>query len=192
MASDESENCEGMKEPISDVVKQTAELKGAQSGSGCSFLCEDESQPIHNNPSTKHFDIFSNQSNADMFFTVSDVRNQITNRNYSCDTRRVYSAINAEESSVDRHLEGVFTAPEQAFLKSNRVSSTSYKETSLHKTHLQNCHEAQSYFVPCEKKEKRANLEKIGACQYFMDTYSGFYSPFKDICSYSQICTCPN
>ncbi|XP_050841747.1 uncharacterized protein C12orf40 homolog [Serinus canaria] len=168
IASNESENCEGIKEPIFDVVKETAELKG---GSGCSFLAlfEDESQPIHNNPSTKHFSPFSNQSSNDIFFTVPDVQNQITNRNYSCDARRVYPAINAKGDSIDRHLEGIFTAPEQVFLKSNNVSNTSYKETSaLHKTHRQNC-EGQCYFMPCEQKRRRANLEKIETFAYHHD-----------------------
>ncbi|XP_014724460.1 PREDICTED: uncharacterized protein C12orf40 homolog [Sturnus vulgaris] len=172
IASNESENCEGIKEQVFDIVKETAELKGPQDGSGCSFLSlfEDESQPIHNNPSTKHFNPFSNQSNTDIFATVPDVRNQITNKNYSYDTRRVYPAINTKENSIDRHLEGVFTAPEQVFLKSNNVLSTSYKETSgLHKTHLQNCHEGQQYFIPCGKKEKGANLEKIGMFAYHHD-----------------------
>ncbi|XP_068045818.1 regulator of DNA class I crossover intermediates 1 isoform X1 [Anomalospiza imberbis] len=169
IASNEPENCEGIKEPIFDVVKETAELKD---GSGCSFLAlfEDESQPIHNNPSTKHINPFSNQSNNDIFFTVPDVQNQITNRNNSCDTRRVYPAINAKEDSVDRHLEGIFTAPEQVFLKSNNVSSTSYMETSaLLKTHRQNCHEGQHYFMPCEKKEGRGNLEKNETFAYHHD-----------------------
>ncbi|XP_057879285.1 uncharacterized protein C12orf40 homolog [Melospiza georgiana] len=169
IASNESEKYEGIKEPIFDVVKETAGLKD---GSGCSFLAlfEEESQPIHNNPSTKHFNPFSNQSNNDIFFTVPDVRNQITNRNYSYDTRRVYPAINAKEDSVDRHLEGIFTAPEQVFLKSNNVSSTSYKETSaLHKAHRQNCHEGQRYFMPCEQRERRANLEKIETLAYYHD-----------------------
>lgn len=175
IASNESENREGIKEPIFELVKDTAELKGPQDGSGCSFLAlfEDESQPIHNNPSTKHFNPFSNQSNVGIFVNVSDVRNQITDRNYSHDTRRVSPAINTEENSVDRHLECVFTAPEQVFLKSSNVlsTSTSYKETSgPHKTHLQNCHEGQQHFISCEKKEKRANLEKIGAC-HIVKTY---------------------
>ncbi|XP_039919248.1 uncharacterized protein C12orf40 homolog [Hirundo rustica] len=167
----ESENCEGIKEPIFDV-KKTAELKSPQYGSGCSFLAlfEDECQPIHNNPSTKHLNPFSIQSNTDIFFTVPDIRNQITNRNYSYDTSRAYPAINAKENSVDRHLEGIFTAPEQVFLKSNNVSSTSYRETGgFHKTHLQNCHEGQRYFIPCEMKEKRANLEKIETFAYHHD-----------------------
>uniref|UniRef100_A0A8U7MN45 Uncharacterized protein n=1 Tax=Corvus moneduloides TaxID=1196302 RepID=A0A8U7MN45_CORMO len=175
MASNESENCEGIKEPVFDVVKETAELKDPQDGSGCSFLAlfEDESQPIHNNPSAKHFNPFSNQSNTDIFFTVPDVRNQMTNRNYSHDTRKVYPAINAKEKSVDRHLEGIFTAPEQVFLKSNNASSASYKETSgLPKTHLQNCHEGQSYFIPREKKGKKANLEKIETFAYHHDQHN--------------------
>ncbi|KAM7055753.1 regulator of DNA class I crossover intermediates 1 [Acridotheres tristis] len=172
IASNESENREGIKEQVFDIVKETAELKGPQDGSGYSFLSlfEDESQPIHNNPSTKHFNPFSNQSNTDIFATVPDVRNQITNKNYSYDTGRVYPAINTKENSIDRHLEGVFTAPEQVFLKSNNVLSTSYKETSgLHKTHLQNCHDGQQYFTPCGKKEKGANLEKIGIFAYHHD-----------------------
>ncbi|XP_023774398.1 uncharacterized protein C12orf40 homolog isoform X2 [Cyanistes caeruleus] len=176
IASNESDNCEGKQEPIFDVVKESAELKGPQDGSGCSFLAlfEDETQPIHNNPSTKHFNSFSNQSNTDVFFTVPDVRNQITNRNYSYDTERVYPAINAKENSVDRHLEGIFTAPEQVFLKSNNASSTSYEETSrLHKTHLQKCHEGQHYFIPCEMKGKRANLEKIETFAYHHDQQNG-------------------
>ncbi|XP_064278139.1 regulator of DNA class I crossover intermediates 1 isoform X4 [Passer domesticus] len=168
IANNYSENCEGIKEPIFDVVKEAAELKD---GSGCSFLTlfEDESGPIQNNPSTKHFNPFSNQGNNDIFFTVPDVQNQI-NRIYSCDTRRLYPAINAKEDSVDRHLEGIFTAPEQIFLKSSNVSNTSYKETSaLHKTHRQNRREGQHYFMPCEQKERRANLEKIETFAYHHD-----------------------
>lgn len=178
IASNESESCEGIKEPIFDVVKETAELKPPQDGSGCSFLTlfEEECQPIHNNPSTKHFNPFSNQSNTDFFFTVSDIRSQITNSNYSYDTRKVHPAINAKENSVDRQLEGIFTAPERVFLKSNTVSRTSYKETGgLQKTHLQNCHEGQHYFISCEKKEKRANLEKIGACHILRTYILGFF-----------------
>ncbi|XP_077639264.1 regulator of DNA class I crossover intermediates 1 [Lonchura striata] len=169
IGSNEPENSEGIKEPIFDTVKETAELKD---GSGFSFLAlfEDESQPIQNNPSTKHFYPFFNQSNNDIFFTVPDVQNQITNRTNSCDTRRVYPAINAKEDSVDRPLEGIFTAPEQVFFKSNNVSSTSYKDTrALHKTHRQNCHEGQHYFLPCEKKERRANIEKIEIFAYHHD-----------------------
>ncbi|XP_064278138.1 regulator of DNA class I crossover intermediates 1 isoform X3 [Passer domesticus] len=84
--------------------------------------------------------------------------------------RRLYPAINAKEDSVDRHLEGIFTAPEQIFLKSSNVSNTSYKETSaLHKTHRQNRREGQHYFMPCEQKERRANLEKIETFAYHHD-----------------------
>ncbi|OWK52858.1 hypothetical protein RLOC_00006417 [Lonchura striata] len=175
IGSNEPENSEGIKEPIFDTVKETAELKD---GSGFSFLAlfEDESQPIQNNPSTKHFYPFFNQSNNDIFFTVPDVQNQITNRTNSCDTRRVYPAINAKEDSVDRPLEGIFTAPEQVFFKSNNVSSTSYKDTrALHKTHRQNCHEGQHYFLPCEKKERRANIEKIGVCRILRTYILGFF-----------------
>ncbi|XP_039556432.1 uncharacterized protein C12orf40 homolog isoform X1 [Passer montanus] len=84
--------------------------------------------------------------------------------------RRLYPAINAKEDSVDRHLEGIFTAPEHIFLKSSNVSNTSYKETSaLHKTLRQNRHEGQHYFMPCEQKERRANLEKIETFAYHHD-----------------------
>ncbi|XP_017667069.1 PREDICTED: uncharacterized protein C12orf40 homolog isoform X5 [Lepidothrix coronata] len=172
MTSNESENCEGIKAPLFDFVKEAAELKAPQVGSGCSFLAlfEDESQPIYNNPSTKHFNLFVNQSSTDIFFIHSDVRNQMTDRNYPYNTRKAYPAINKKKSSVDRHLEGIFTTPELVFLKSNNDSSASYKETSgLHKTNLQNFNEGQHYFIPCEKKEKHANLEKIETFAYHHD-----------------------
>ncbi|XP_066174740.1 regulator of DNA class I crossover intermediates 1 [Sylvia atricapilla] len=184
IASNESENCEGIKEPIFDV-KETAELRSPQDGSGCSFLApfDDERQPIHNNPSTKHFNPY-NQSNTDTFFTVRDISNQTTNSSYSCDTRRVYPATNAKENSVDRRLEGIFTAPEHVFLKSNNVSSTSYKETGgLHKIHLQSGHEGQHYFISCEKREKTANLEKIETFAYHHDQQNSLK---KNVQSYSR------
>ncbi|XP_017923518.1 uncharacterized protein C12orf40 homolog isoform X4 [Manacus vitellinus] len=172
MTSNESENCEGIKAPVFDFVKETAELKAPQVGSSCSFLAlfEDESQPIHNNPSTKHFNLFVNQSSTDIFFIHSDVRNQMTDRNYPYNTGKAYPAINKKKSSVDRHLEGIFTTPELVFLKSNNDSRASYQETSgLHKTDLQNFNEGQHYFIPCEKKEKHANLEKIETFAYHHD-----------------------
>ncbi|XP_074683860.1 regulator of DNA class I crossover intermediates 1 [Strix aluco] len=172
MTSNESENSEGIKESLFDVVKETAELKAPQDGSDCSFLTlfEDESQPIHNNPSTKHFNPFVNQSSTAIFFIDPDDRNQMTNRNYPYDTREAYPAINTKKSSVDRHLEGIFTAPKQVLLKSNNASSASYKNTSgLHKTHLQDCHEGQHCFIPSEKKEKPANLEKNESFAYHHD-----------------------
>ncbi|XP_027535099.1 uncharacterized protein C12orf40 homolog isoform X2 [Neopelma chrysocephalum] len=172
MTSNESENCEGIKAPVFDVVKETTELKAPQVGSGCSFLAlfEDESQPIHSNPSTKHFNLFVNQSSTDIFFIHSDVRNQMTDRNYPYNTRKAYPAISQKKSSIDRHLEGIFTTPELVFLKSDNDSSSSYKETSgLHKTDLQNFNEGQHYFIPCEKKEKHANLEKIETFAYHHD-----------------------
>ncbi|KAF1593581.1 UNVERIFIED_CONTAM: hypothetical protein FQV15_0014724, partial [Eudyptes pachyrhynchus] len=168
MTSNKSENSEGIKEPLFDVVKETAEMKAPQDGSDCSFLAlfKDESKPNHNNPSTQHFNPFVNQSSTAIFFTDPDDRNQMTNRNYPYDTREAYPAISAKKSSVDRHLEGIFTAPEQVLLKSNNASNASYKKTSgLHKAHLQDCHEGQHYFIPSENKEKPANLEKIGECQ---------------------------
>lgn len=190
MTSNESENSEGIKEPLFDVVKETAALKAPQD---CSFLSlfEDESQPIHNNLSTKHFNPFVNQSSTAIFSIDPDDGNQTSNRNYPYDTREAYPAINAKRSSVDRNLEGIFTAPEQVLL--NNASSASYKKSSgLHKTYLQDCHEQQHYFIPSENKEKPANLEKIGECQYFKDIYSGFYSPFKDIRFHNHRCVCPD
>ncbi|XP_074937444.1 regulator of DNA class I crossover intermediates 1 [Phalacrocorax aristotelis] len=172
MTSNESENSEGIKELLFDVVKETAEQKAPQDGSDCSFLAlfEDESQPIHNNPSTMHFNPFVNQSSTAVFFIDPDDGKQMTNRNYPYDTRETYPAINAEKSSVDRHLEGIFTAPEQVLLKGNNASSASYKKTSeLHKTHLQDCHERQHYFIPSENKEKPANLDKIETFAYHRD-----------------------
>ncbi|XP_009461148.1 PREDICTED: uncharacterized protein C12orf40 homolog [Nipponia nippon] len=172
MTSNESENSEGIKEPLFDVVKEIAELKAPQDGSDCSFLAlfEEESQPIHNNRSTKHFNPFVNRSSTAIFFIDPDDRNQMTNRNYPYDTREAYPAINAQKSSVDRHLKGIFTAPEQGLLKSNNASNASYKTTSrLHKTHLQDCHEGQHYFIPSENKEKPANLEQIETFPYHHD-----------------------
>ncbi|XP_075598953.1 regulator of DNA class I crossover intermediates 1 [Balearica regulorum gibbericeps] len=169
MTSNESENSEGLKEPLFDAVKEAAELRAPQDGSDCSFLAlfEDESQPIHNNPSTKHFNPFVNQSSTAIFFIDPDDRNQMTNRNYRYNTREAYPAINAKTSSVDRHLEGIFTAPEQVLLQSNNASSASYKKTSgLHKTHVQDCHERQHYFIPSEKP---ANLDKIETFVYHHD-----------------------
>nr|XP_009932053.1 PREDICTED: uncharacterized protein C12orf40 homolog [Opisthocomus hoazin] len=164
MTSNESENSEGIKELLFDVVEETAELKSPQDGRNCSFLAlfEDERQPIHNTPSTKHFNPFINQSSTAIFFIDPDDRYQMTNRNYPYDTIEAYPTITAK-NSVDRHLKGVFTAPEQVLLKSNNASSASYKKTSgPHKTHLQDCHEEQHYFIPSEKKEKPVNLEKNG------------------------------
>ncbi|XP_009697515.1 PREDICTED: uncharacterized protein C12orf40 homolog [Cariama cristata] len=172
MTSNESENSEGIKEPLFDVVKETVELKAPQDGSDCSFLglFEDESKPIYNNPSTKHFNPFVNQSGTAIFFIDPDDRNQMTNSNYPYDTTEAYPAINAKKNSVDRHLEGIFTAPEHVLLKSNNASNASYMKTSgLHKTCLQDYHEGQHYFIPSEKKEKPANLEKIETFAYRHD-----------------------
>ncbi|XP_009069306.1 PREDICTED: uncharacterized protein C12orf40 homolog [Acanthisitta chloris] len=172
MTSSESENCEGIKEQIFDVVKETAKPKVPQDGSSCCFLSlfGDESQPIHNNSSTKHFNPFVDQNSTDIFFSVPNVVNQMTNKNYPYDTGEAYSAINSKRSSVDRHLEGIFTAPEQIFLKSDSAASASYKGTSgLNKTHLQFCHEGQHYFRTPEQKEKPANLGKIDTFAYHHD-----------------------
>ncbi|XP_028940136.1 uncharacterized protein C12orf40 homolog [Antrostomus carolinensis] len=172
MTNNESENTEGIKEPLFDVVKETAELKAPQDGSDCSFLAlfEDASQPIHNGLFTKHFNPFVNQSHTAIFFIDPDDRNQITNRNYPYDTREAHPAIYAEKGSTDRHLEGIFTAPEQLLFKSNNASSADYKKTSgLHKTHVQDCHEGQHYFIPSENKEKPANLENSETFAYHHD-----------------------
>ncbi|KAK2514141.1 hypothetical protein Q9233_015115 [Columba guinea] len=169
MASNELENSEGIEEPLFDVVKETAEWKAPQDGSDCSFLAlfEDESRPIHNKPSTKHFNPFVDPSSTDIFTIDPDDRNQMTNRNYPYDTREAYSAISAKRSSVDRCLEGIFTDPEQVLPESNSASGASYKKTSgLHKAHLQDCHEGQHYFLPSENKVKPANLERIETFAY--------------------------
>ncbi|XP_071589996.1 regulator of DNA class I crossover intermediates 1 [Heliangelus exortis] len=172
MTSNESENSEGIKELLFDVVKETAELKAPQDGSDCSFLAlfEDVSKPIQNIPSTEHFNPFVNQSSGAIFTIDTNDGNQMTNRNYQYDTREAYCAISATNNSVDRHLEGVFTAPEQLLFKSNDVSSANYEQTSgHHKTHLQDCYEGQHYFIPSENKEKPANLEKIETFGYHHD-----------------------
>ncbi|XP_010290991.1 PREDICTED: uncharacterized protein C12orf40 homolog [Phaethon lepturus] len=183
MTSNESENSEGIKEPLFDVVKETAELKAPQDGSDCSFLAlfEDEKQPIHNNPSTNHFNPSVNQSNAAIFYIDPDDRNpifyidpddrdQMTNRNFPCNTRKAYPASSAKKSSIDRHLEGIFTAPEQVLLKSNSAASANYRKTSgLHKIHLQDFHEGQHYFIHSESKEKPADLEKLETFAYHHD-----------------------
>lgn len=170
ITSNRSERREEITKPLFDVVKETAELKAPQDGSDCSFLAlfEDESGPIHNNTFTKHFNPFVNQSSTAIFFTDLDDRNQMTNRNYLYDTREVYPAINANPNSVDRHLEGIFTAPEQFLLKHKNASSASYrKNDGLHKTYLQDSHGRQHSFTPSEKEEEHANLEKNGMCLIF-------------------------
>ncbi|KAM6292622.1 regulator of DNA class I crossover intermediates 1 [Porphyrio hochstetteri] len=172
--SNDLENSEGIEEPLFAVVKETAGLKAPQVGSDCSFLAlfEDESKLIHNNPSTKHYNPFVNQSSSAIFFMDPDDRNQMTNRNYPYDTREAYHAVIAKPRSADRHLEGIFTAPEQVLRKSNNSSSASYKKTSgLYKTHLQDYHEGQHYFMPSENKEKPSDLEESGTFAYHCDQW---------------------
>ncbi|XP_009873037.1 PREDICTED: uncharacterized protein C12orf40 homolog, partial [Apaloderma vittatum] len=172
MTSNGPENRELIKESLFDVVKEAAELDAPQDGHDFSILAlfEDERQPIRNNPSTKHFNPFVNQSSATIFFVDPDDRNQMTNRNYPYDTREAYPAISEKTSSVDRHLESIFTAPDQVLHKSNNASSASYQKTSgLHKIQLQDCHEGEQYFIPSVKKEKPANLEEIEAFVYHHD-----------------------
>ncbi|XP_061875944.1 uncharacterized protein C12orf40 homolog [Colius striatus] len=169
MTLNDSENCEGLKEPLFDVVKETIELKTPQDGSDCSFLAlfEDESQPIHINPSPEHCHSFVNQSSTAIFYIDPDDRNQMTNRNVPYDTTEAYPASSKVKSSVDRHLEGIFTAPEQVLVESNTTSSARYKKTSgLHKNHLQDCCEGRHYFIPFGRKEKPANLEKVETFAY--------------------------
>ncbi|XP_054255944.1 uncharacterized protein C12orf40 homolog [Indicator indicator] len=167
MTSNESETSEGLKEPVFDVVKETA--KAPHDGNDCSFLAlfEDESQLIHNSPSTKHFNPFVNESNTAIFLVDPDDRHHMTNRNYLCHTREAYPAINPKNHFVDRHLEGIFTAPEQVLLKSNISSASDKKTVDLH--HLQDCHEGQHYVTASEKKEKPANLEKLETFAYRHD-----------------------
>ncbi|KAM4672050.1 regulator of DNA class I crossover intermediates 1 [Amazona ochrocephala] len=174
MTGNESEDRKGIKDALFDVVKETSELKPKQDGSDCSFLAlfEDESKPININPPTKHFNLFVNQSSTDLFFMDPDDRKEMTNKNYPYYAREAYPAINDKESSVDRHLEGVFTAPEQVLLKSNTVLSASYEKSSeLHNTHLQDCHEGQHYFIASEEKGTPSNLEKIETSAYHHDQW---------------------
>ncbi|XP_068027025.1 regulator of DNA class I crossover intermediates 1 [Melanerpes formicivorus] len=164
MTSNKSETSEGLKEPVFDIVKETAEAP--QDGNDCSFLAlfEDESQLMHNNLSTNNFNPFVNESNAAIFLVDPDDRHQMTNRNYLYHTREAYPAINAKPHFVDRHLEGIFTAPEQVLFKSNNVSSVRDKITvELH--HLQGQH----YVTASERKEKPAKLEKLEAFAYRHD-----------------------
>ncbi|XP_035199127.1 uncharacterized protein C12orf40 homolog [Oxyura jamaicensis] len=171
MTSKESENREGIKETLFGVMKETTELKAPQHESDCPFLApfEDESQSIHNNSSTRHFNPFVNQSSTANFFIDLDDRNQMTNRDYTYDTGEAHPAIKAQNKSIDRHLKGIFTAPEQVLCKNNNVSLASYKKGRPHNTHLQDCHEGQHYFVPSGNKEKPSILEKSETFAYYHD-----------------------
>ncbi|XP_010021138.1 PREDICTED: uncharacterized protein C12orf40 homolog, partial [Nestor notabilis] len=170
----ESENSEGIKEALFDVVKENSEPKANQDGSDCSFMAlfEDESQPIHINPPTKHFNPFVNQCSTDMFFTDPDDRKEMTNKNYPYYAREAYPAINEIKSSADSHLEGIYTAPEQVLPRSSNVSSANYEKSSgLHNIPLQDCQEGQHYFIPSERKGKSANLEKIETSAFHHDQW---------------------
>ncbi|XP_066845946.1 regulator of DNA class I crossover intermediates 1 isoform X3 [Anser cygnoides] len=171
MTSKELENSEGIKEPLFGVVKETTERKAPQHESDCPFLAlfEDESQSIHNNSSTRHFNPFVNQSSTANFFIDLEDRNQMTNRDYTYDTGEAHPAIKAQNKSIDRHLKGIFTAPEQVLCKNNNASLASYQKGSFHKTHLQDCHEGQHYFVPSGNKEKPSILEKSETFAYYRD-----------------------
>ncbi|XP_071888854.1 regulator of DNA class I crossover intermediates 1 isoform X6 [Anas platyrhynchos] len=171
MTSKESENSEGIKEPLFGVVKETTELKAPQHESDCPFLAlfEDESQSIHNISSTRHFNPFVNQSSTPNFFIDLEDRNQMTNRDYPYDTGEAHPAIKAQNKSVDRHLKGIFTAPEQVLCKNNNASLASYQKGRFHKTHLQDCHEGQHYFVPSGNKEKPSIFEKSETFAYYHD-----------------------
>ncbi|XP_062438454.1 uncharacterized protein C12orf40 homolog [Rhea pennata] len=172
MTNKEPESNKRINEPFFGVVKETAELTHTQDEHDCSFLAmfEDESQPVHNSLSTKHFNPFVIQSSPANFFINPDDRNQTTNRSFTYDTGEVHPAISAKRGSVDRHLKGIFTAPEQVLLKSNNVSRAGYEETrEPQKSYLQNYHKRQYYFVPCENKEKPAKFEKNEAFTYHHD-----------------------
>ncbi|XP_030904195.2 regulator of DNA class I crossover intermediates 1 [Melopsittacus undulatus] len=174
MIKNESEDSEGIKDTLFDVMKETSELKPKQDGSGCSFLAlfEDECKPININPPTKHFNLFVNQSSTGMFFMDPDDRNEMTNKNYPYYAREAYPAINEKNRSVDRHLEGIFTAPEQVLLESNNVLSASdQKSSELHNTHLQDCHVGQHYFIASEEKGTSSNLEKVETSAYHHDQW---------------------
>ncbi|XP_057273898.1 uncharacterized protein C12orf40 homolog [Pezoporus wallicus] len=174
MTKNESEDSEGIEDTLFDVVKETSELKPEQDGSDCSFLAlfEDESKPININRPTKHFNPFVNRSSTGMFFMDPDDRHEMTNKNYPYYAREAYPAINENNNSVDRHLEGIFTAPEQVLLQSNNVLSASCQKSSdLHNTHLQDCHEGQHYFIASEEKGAPSNLEKIETSAYHHDQW---------------------
>ncbi|XP_010220403.1 PREDICTED: uncharacterized protein C12orf40 homolog [Tinamus guttatus] len=169
MTSKEPESIERINEPFFSVVKEPAELVPPQDERHCSFLTmfEDESQPDHNNLSTTHFNPFVNQSSTANLFTGPDDRNQMTDRSFTYDTGEVHPAINAKGGSIDRHLKGIFTAPEQVLFNSNCISSASYKENrEPYKTCLQAYHERQYYLAPPENREEPAKLEKHEAFTY--------------------------
>lgn len=167
MASKESENTNEIKELLFGVMKETADLRAPQDESDCPFLSlfGDESQPIYYKASTKHCNPFVKENTAPVFLIDPDDRNQMTNRNYAYDTEEAHPAINARKSSVDRHRRGIFTVPEQVLCKSNNAPFANYKKNSLHKTHLQDCHEGQLYLIPPGNKEKPLTSEKSGECQ---------------------------
>ncbi|XP_025931840.1 uncharacterized protein C12orf40 homolog [Apteryx rowi] len=172
MTSKEPESSERINEPFFGVVKETAELIHIKDERDCSFLAvfEDESQPVDNSLSKKHFNLFVNQSSTANFFIDLDDRNQMTNGSFTYDMRKVHPAVSAQRHSVDRHLKGVFTAPEQVLLKSNNASSTSYKENrEPHKSFLQDNHKKEYCFVPSENKEKLEKLEENEAFTYHHD-----------------------
>ncbi|XP_067155376.1 regulator of DNA class I crossover intermediates 1 [Apteryx mantelli] len=172
MTSKEPESSERINEPFFGVVKETAELIHIKDERDCSFLAvfEDESQPVDNSLSKKHFNLFVNQSSTANFFIDLDDRNQMTNGSFTYDMRKVHPAVSAQRHSVDRHLKGIFTAPEQVLLKSNNASSTSYKENrEPHKSFLQDNHKKEYCFVPSENKEKLEKLEENEAFTYHHD-----------------------
>ncbi|XP_065597001.1 regulator of DNA class I crossover intermediates 1 [Cyrtonyx montezumae] len=170
-ASKESENTQGVKEPLFGAMEETADLRAPQDEGDSPFLSlfGDESQPIYNKPSTKHFNPFANQNTAPMFLIDPDDRNQMTNRNYTHNTGEAHPAVNARKNAVDRHLKGIFTAPEQVLYKSNNAPFASYEENSLHKTHLQDCHEGQLCLISPGNTEKPSASETSEAYAYYHD-----------------------
>ncbi|XP_021240301.1 uncharacterized protein C12orf40 homolog isoform X2 [Numida meleagris] len=171
MTSKEPENTEGIKEPLFGVVKETADLRAPQDESDCPFLSlfGDESQPIYNKLSTKRFNPLVNQNTAPIFLIDPDDRNQMTNRNYTYDTGEVHPAINMRKNSAERHLKGIFTAPEQVLCKSNNAPFANCKKNSLHKTHLQDCHEGQLYLRSPGSKERPSTFEKSETYAHYHD-----------------------
>lgn len=197
MASEESESTEGIKELLFGVMKETADLRVPQDETDCPFLAlfGDESQPTYNKASTKHCHPFVNQNTAPVFLIDPGDRNQMTNRNCTYNSGEAHPAIHARKNSVDRHRKGLLTAPEQVLRENNSAPFANYKRNSLHKTHLQGCHDGQLYLISPGSKEKPSTSEKSGECQQVQDGHSVFHSPFSCLMLLffnKQMCVCPD
>ncbi|XP_048820787.1 uncharacterized protein LOC125702037 isoform X1 [Lagopus muta] len=171
MASKESESTEGIKELLFGVMKETADLRVPQDETDCPFLAlfGDESQPTYNKASTKHCHPFVNQNTAPVFLIDPGDRNQMTNRNCTYNSGEAHPAIHARKNSVDRHRKGLLTAPEQVLCENNSAPFANYKRNSLHKTHLQGCHDGQLYLISPGSKEKPSTSEKSETYGYYRD-----------------------